>query len=237
MNLNENWGYLQDCTGENISNLNKYYAELTGQYWAWKNIDADIIGFCHYRRYFMKDFLLKNLLTKNEIKEDLENFDIILPQLKHLNISVSKAFFNFNKTLMGAKPEEYDKLRKILKEYYPDYLASFDKIMNGNTYYVCNMFIARKNIANNYFKWLFAILNKLEKEIDFSKYSNGNLRVLGYISEVLLTIYVDKNKLKVKEKYFLNSEAKAPHLILLCRRFPFIDISVNKLADIIDYKN
>ena len=27
------------------------YCELTGIYWAWKNLDADYIGLVHYRRY------------------------------------------------------------------------------------------------------------------------------------------------------------------------------------------
>ncbi len=42
-----------DNTGDNISLKNKSYCELTTQYWAWKNVDADYYGFCHYRRFFM----------------------------------------------------------------------------------------------------------------------------------------------------------------------------------------
>ena len=40
-----------DDTGDNISDLAKYFSELSVQYWAWKNVDADYYGLCHYRRY------------------------------------------------------------------------------------------------------------------------------------------------------------------------------------------
>jgi len=41
-----------DDTGENISTKNKYYSELTGTYWVWKNTHQDVTGTCHYRRFF-----------------------------------------------------------------------------------------------------------------------------------------------------------------------------------------
>lgn len=42
----------RDDTGDQISKKNPFYCELTGAYWAWKNLDADVIGLVHYRRYF-----------------------------------------------------------------------------------------------------------------------------------------------------------------------------------------
>ena len=47
-------GFQGDNTGDNISSLNPYYCELTGLYWAWKNLDCDYLGLVHYRRYFTK---------------------------------------------------------------------------------------------------------------------------------------------------------------------------------------
>ena len=46
-----NLGWQGDNTGDNISLKNPYYCELTGLYWAWKNLKADAIGLVHYRRF------------------------------------------------------------------------------------------------------------------------------------------------------------------------------------------
>ena len=48
----EKFEMLGDNTGDNISKLNKHFCELTTQYWAWKNVDCEYYGFCHYNKYF-----------------------------------------------------------------------------------------------------------------------------------------------------------------------------------------
>ena len=48
-------GMQPDNQGENISSRNFTFCEMSGQYWAWKNLEADYVGQCHYRRFFAFD--------------------------------------------------------------------------------------------------------------------------------------------------------------------------------------
>ena len=90
----ENLGYQVDNNGENISNKNSTFCELTGLYWAWKNLDADYIGLCHYRRHFTckklipfsEDTKFKILLNKKQTEEILKDTDIILPKKREYYI-------------------------------------------------------------------------------------------------------------------------------------------------------
>lgn len=82
-------GLVCDNTGENISAKNPTYCELTGLYWAWKNLDADAIGLVHYRRYFTgksrsyrkahANNLMDCVLTTAEAGDLMEAYDIVVP--------------------------------------------------------------------------------------------------------------------------------------------------------------
>ena len=126
----DDFGYVRDDSGENISNLNSYYAELTGEYWAWKNSKSDIIGFCHYRRYFAKNLLLNKKIGKEDIENILKEYDIITPKKNNLTKSnlenISESFYNWN---YGTNPKEYEKLRNIIERDYPEYLKSYDEVL------------------------------------------------------------------------------------------------------------
>ena len=83
-------GYIGDNTGDNISSMNPYFCELTGIYWAWKNMHADYIGLCHYRRYFAGKVHDRNLSAKQQAilstadyEKLLQDYDCLLPNKRN----------------------------------------------------------------------------------------------------------------------------------------------------------
>lgn len=195
-------GYIQDNTGDNISSKNPYFCELTGLYWAWKNLDADFIGLVHYRRYFTntnkipkeENEKFKIVLTQNDAESILENADVILP--KKRNYYIENLYSHYEHTMYV---EPLDETRKIIEEKYPEYLEEFDKLYKRTSAHMFNMFIMKKEILNEYCTWLFDILFELEKRTDASKYESFHARFYGRVSELLLDVWINKNGIKYEE--------------------------------------
>lgn len=181
-------GMLGDDTGDNISEKNPMYCELTAQYWAWKNLKCDNIGLCHYRRYFSK------LYTHDTINKSLSNYDIILPTPIYHHV-FNDMIINKLNTILTL--EDIYIFLKVLKKLYPEYEESVVKYLCGNVDIAYNMFICRKKIFDSFCEWQFSILFECEKYIKLSQYSRLR-RIYGYLGEVLLPIYCYHNKLKIK---------------------------------------
>jgi hypothetical protein len=217
--------YQPDNEGKNISSKNKNYCELTALYWAWKNLEkTEYIGLCHYRRFF--DFeKSKTFNTLEEINEDyftsnfsnyifqeqiMNDFDIILS--KPL-IKTRSLFSHYSKSHHN---EDFDILQQTINELFPDYSNSFHKIMNGNNELSpFNMFIAKNEFLSDYSTWLFTILEEVEKRISISQ-NPYQERVLGFMAERLLNVYVFHNNLKVNylPVHFISDKNKTKHLLL-----------------------
>ncbi|MFT8930652.1 MAG: DUF4422 domain-containing protein, partial [Sporolactobacillus sp.] len=167
-------GYADDNSGDSISSKNQNFCELTAVYWAWKNLDADIIGLVHYRRYFCdRSFFIgsfnskwKHILAKKTVLDLLNKSDVILPKKRHYWIETSKTHYAH-----AHNVRDLDQTRKIIAKKYPDYIKSFDDMMNKTASHRFNMFIMKRPIFNSYCEWMFDILFQLEKDIDISYYS------------------------------------------------------------------
>lgn len=241
----ENIDMLGDDTGENISEKRNFFCELTVQYWAWKNIKADYYGLCHYRRYFSfsneitnKELLdpynfihekyidsssiKKHSLDKYNISDIIEN-DIICNQM--INIAKVPCQTNYFQTVkehfLGwghwiiPDSKIFNSVRKIIKNSFAKYLASFDFVMNNKWYYGFNLFIMKKDYFNELCNFEFSVLFELEKEINYHSNEctlNGQ-RILGFVGEILYTTFLfylkKETDAKIMEKsvvYFENTE-------------------------------
>lgn len=195
--INKNLGYLKDNEGINISSKNPNYCELTVIYYMWKNIKKDnVVGLCHYRRYFYKNIFnnKNNILSDTDIDKITNKYDIILPTPCYFNKSIQKNYCDSHHF------EDLLECKNIIKEKYPEFENSFDLVLKRKWAYCFNMIITRKEIFDDYCNWLFDILFDLEKKIDISKYDDYNKRVFGFLSERLLNVYIEKNKHKFKIK-------------------------------------
>ena len=194
--------YQQDNIGENISNKNPYFCELTGLYWAWKNLDADYVGLVHYRRYFTTAKRIPKeenkkfdvILTEKDLEDKLNKVDVILP--KKRKYYIENLYSHYEHTMYV---EPLDKTRNIIERKYPEYLNEFDKLHKRKSAHMFNMFIMKTEILNDYCTWLFDILFELEKEIDEKEYDSFHARFYGRISELLLDVWINKNQIKYDE--------------------------------------
>ena len=219
-------GYKKDNTGDNISKLNPYFCELTGLYWAWKNINNDYIGLVHYRRYFTalkhnsknEEEKFKEILTYDQANKLLDEADIVLPQKRKYYI---ENLYDHYKHTMYIEP--LDETRKIIEEKYPDYLEEFDKLHKRTSAHMFNMFIMKKEILNEYCTWLFDILFELEKRIDMKQYDNFHARFFGRISELLIDVWINKNNINYKEVKVIDIQ----HINWFKKGFSFLNAKFN----------
>lgn len=202
----EDFGYLRDDEGDNISDLNPYYSELTGLYWAWKNMDIDYLGLVHYRRYFAPKAQAYRegisvdevVLTQDQVQGLLKDKDILLPKKRKYYIET--LYSHYANTLDGT---HLDKTREIIASHYPEYLDSFDQVMKQRSGYMFNMYIMDKSKSDAYCEWLFGVLDLLREQVDTSRLTPFEARLFGRVSELLLNVWVLKQNLRVQEVPFV----------------------------------
>jgi hypothetical protein len=196
-----------DNTGDNISDKNASFCELTGLYWIWKNSSDDIIGLCHYRRYFshMSNYFPLCLSpTQRDVKRMLGKADLIAPRKLRLSmdgkLTVRRHYAQYHNI------SDWELTKQIITELYPDYLEDFLWYENQTEGYCFNMFVGKKSLMDGYCRWLFDILFELERRVDIDTYDAYNGRLFGFLSERLINVWIHHNDLVVKELNLFSAE-------------------------------
>lgn len=182
-------GYTKDNTGDNISALNPSFCELTGLYWAWKNLDADYIGLAHYRRHFALKHsgdLWDRVLTYEELKPYLGKVKVFTPNKRKYYIE--SLYSHYSHTHYSS---HLDETRKVISELYPEYLDSYDRVVKRRYGYMFNMMIMERTFLNDYCSWLFNILFEVGKRVDMPELSAFQGRFYGRISEIIFNVWLD----------------------------------------------
>lgn len=178
---------LLDCEGDNISERNRQFCELTGLYWIWKNACEDYVGLVHYRRHF--------LLPDNWLERVIgNNVDVILPVPLYVAPSIAE---NYKERHIAS---DWEYLMEYFRTEIPEEYEEAERFFCGNLYSPCNMLIARKDVLNELCEWMFPILFAVVEHGGEKEDSYLN-RYPGFISERLITYFFESRREKYRLVY------------------------------------
>lgn len=198
-----------DDTGENISERNPGWNEMTVIYWAFRNYERlgspEYIGFEQYRRHFIFDrwrkvpgrgiaFPYDEISPDYEkaLRQDRENvekylskYDLLYP-VYPMRCSVYEQYRR--EAAKGHHIEDLDLTVRIISELFPAYKPYSDKYLSGRLNYFCNMFVMRKELFFEYCSFVFPVLFEFEKRRDNFDRSFAERRF--FVSERLTGIFI-----------------------------------------------
>lgn len=166
-----------DNTGDQISEKNRQYCELTALYWIWKNDRSDYVGLGHYRRHFELTEEQLRQLTCSDIDVVLTIPIMDLPDVETI----------YRRDHISA---DWDVMLEAVGKLSPDYMAAVREMQKGKFYYAYNMFIMRREILEDYCAWLFPILSYCEAYCgEKDKRDTYQNRYIGFLAEHLMSAY------------------------------------------------
>jgi len=180
-----------DCDGENISEKNVNYSELTALYWMWKNRllhktasdEKEYYGLSHYRRILE--------LSEDDVLKLVDNgVDVVLPYPMPYEPDIEEHHKRY------LADEDWKALLTAVGELWPEYARDFPGILKQQYLYNYNIILARKDVLADYCGWLFPILERVE-QLSNPKGSERHDRYIGYMAETLETLYFMHNRSKL----------------------------------------
>lgn len=219
---------LGDDSGDNISQKNPDYGELTAWYWVWKNWlpihpECEYIGFTQYRRlpimeepkgHYLKtiskqNFLIKaQSLTEERVLDFIGEAEMVVVKKWNTLVSTEWEFTSF------LPPEEWLMARKAFTNGDSEKENFFDNVLKQTSArYKCN-FIMRTDLFSDLCSWLFNMLFAFER--NRQEISDGNLqksnRICAFITECFINLWISEKEQQksVKIKDMCIYEANFP---------------------------
>ena len=203
----------QDNTGDNISDKNPTYCELTAQYWAWKNLQADYYGLCHYRRFLCfkpgsaqrdrRNQIQAGVLDQFNIerfglddadlmRRTIEQYDLVIGEEQ----TVSRLY-----TPRGSKNTAYahwaahdralimksdlDQMLQTLSEVAPEVGQAAREYLASKYFLGFNCFVMKRELFQQLCSIEFEVLSRLEQTVDLSHYCQQLTRIYGFMGEII----------------------------------------------------
>jgi hypothetical protein len=217
--------YLECKSGDNIYHKDPYYAEYVFQYWFWKNSLKDYnknawLGFCQYRRYWLREGFNKNIqITRENLKDNILN--TIPSSWKNHNAVIAKRIYVHNakftklikkgfRNYIKDPSILYDNKKHTVKLHFDMFHGygildkaidllnkndreNFREYVNKNLFFnPHNMFISHPKIMNEWFKSVFEWLFKCEEKFGFKILTGYEKRLYGYLAERYLSFWFNK---------------------------------------------
>lgn len=209
-------GMQPDNEGENISDRNFTYSELTAQYWAWKNLDADYVGLCHYRRYFCFDgkrhrandhaqtedaCLCPGAVERyhiddaQTIRAALESHDVICaPEWSVLGVPTPEGAKRTVRSHMVGydlmTDADLDELVRICRELKPGYADELVRYLDGSRYLGYNCFVMGRELFERLCEFEFPILDEFDRNFSYEGLTGNRRRICGYLGEILFSTFI-----------------------------------------------
>lgn len=164
---------------------NSIYGELSAMWWMHKYEQHDVMGLYHYRRDLLLDEIDISVLKDEEA-------DVILPLPFVCEPDTSGQYGRY----LHVKDQQV--IWDILKKRHPEFYEKAEMILQDKYLYNYNILIARKEVFNAYFEWLFTLLEEISKECEKENRPERKPRYIGRIGEVLTSLYFTVNEQNYK---------------------------------------
>lgn len=210
-------GTQPDDEGENVSDRNFTYCELSGQYWAWKNLDADYYGMCHYRRFFyfggkrqvtndhgqievdrlspetIEEYLLDDAAL---IEQTVQQYDMVTPCYWDVrNVPTPdgpKRTIREHMRAYGLIDDAgFELMLEIAQRVQPSYYDDIVAYLNGSRYLGYNCYVMNQELFGRLCEYEFSILEEFDRRFDYEQRTATQRRICGFLGEILFSAFAN----------------------------------------------